>query len=336
MNKNSPYNNHEIDLIEILRFIWADKLKIIFITVIFFLVGIGYNYKTPNLFSNTLIIKPSIDNDFLKFIYFSREINYLHQSNQNIQLNELILQRFLNELTDYKELVLVLKNYKNIKESVSKLNEKEKNQELFKYSKLLVVNYPDDKSDYYSINFKWNNPNEARDILQKTINLTLNNIEKSFYEEIETIINLQKRKKKNDDLERLIYLTEQTLIAKELDLPDNQVDNFNLSQSNVSFSINANDVGYYLRGYRAIDKEIDLIRNRKYQRFNKIEKRINHLKEIKINWIDHNIYLMETKSLKKSQPVLIISVLLGLIFGIFYTLISNALSSKIVSKKSTK
>ena len=50
MNKNSPYNSNEIDLIEILRFIWDDKLKIIFITAIFFLVGIGYNYKTPNSF----------------------------------------------------------------------------------------------------------------------------------------------------------------------------------------------------------------------------------------------------------------------------------------------
>ena len=331
MNKNSPYNSHEIDLIEILRFIWDDKLKIIFITAIFFLVGIGYNYKTPNSFSNTLIVKPSIDKDFIKFTYFSKEIGHPNQLDQ-----DLILQRFLNELMDYKELVSVLKNNKNIKESISKLNEKEKNQELFKYSKLLVVNDPETKSDYYSINFKWNNFNEARDILQKTINLTLNNLEKSLYEEMETFTDLQKQKKINEDLERLVYLTEQTLIAKELNLPDNQVDNFNLSQSNVSFSINANDVGYYLRGYRAIDKEIDLIRNRKYEKFNKIEKRMNYLKEIKINWINYNIYLMETKSLEKSQSILLIYVLLGLTFGIFYTLISNSLSSKIVSKKRTK
>ena len=62
----------------------------------------------------------------------------------------------------------------------------------------------------------------------------------------------------NNDKQRLNYLKEQSTIARELNIIDNQIDNVNLTQSSVSLSINTADIAYYLRGYKAIDKEIDI------------------------------------------------------------------------------
>ena len=52
-----------------------------------------------------------------------------------------------------------------------------------------------------------------------------------------------------------------------------------------------------------------------------------------IEWIDYNIYSLEQKSLKNTKLILIISILLGLIVGVFFILISNAIQPQTVSKK---
>ena len=137
----------------------------------------------------------------------------------------------------------------------------------------------------------------------------------------------------NSDQIRLDYLKEQSAIAKELNILDNQIDNVNLSQSNVSLSINTADIAYYLRGYKAIDKEIELIETRTYTNLKFIEQEINNIKNMEFNYVDYNIYFMETKSLKDTKLILIVSVLLGLIVGVFFVLISNVFQSQSASKK---
>ena len=79
-----------------------------------------------------------------------------------------------------------------------------------------------------------------------------------------------------------------------------------------------------MRGYRAIDREIELIQNRDYQNLKFIEQEINEFKNSDIKFVDYNAYLIETKSLKNTKLILIISIILGLIIGVFYVLISNA------------
>ena len=132
----------------------------------------------------------------------------------------------------------------------------------------------------------------------------------------------------NKDAERLEYLKEQSAIAKELNIIDNQIDNINLSQSSVSLSINTASIAYYLRGYKAIDKEIELIENRDYLNLKFIEQEINDFKDTEIEFVKYNVYLMDHNSLKDTKLILVISILLGLIVGIFYVLISNAFQAK--------
>ena len=117
-------------------------------------------------------------------------------------------------------------------------------------------------------------------------------------------------------------MSEQSLIAKELDISDK-----GLNLDNPYYSET------YLRGYKAIDKEIEIIKNRNYPYLDFIEREINSLINEKIDWIDYNVNLINIKTLKNTKFNLLTSILLGLIFGVLYVLISNVLNNNRYLKK---
>ena len=167
---------------------------------------------------------------------------------------------------------------------------------------------------------KWHDPEEAIKILQDTLILISKNLKTAINNELKNTLEFQKKIIFNNERDRLNYLQEQTFIAKELDILNNQIDNVNLS-------------AYYLRGYKAIDKEIELIKNRDYESLKYSEQEIDALKDLEINYVDYNVYLIETKSLKNTKFILMISVLLGLIIGVSFVLISSAFQYQSASKK---
>jgi LPS O-antigen subunit length determinant protein (WzzB/FepE family) len=124
----------------------------------------------------------------------------------------------------------------------------------------------------------------------------------------------------NDNLARLEYLKEQNWIAKELNISDIK-------------ATRPTTTAYYLLGYKAINKEIEIVENRINQNFELIEKEINSLKKEAIEWINYDINLIQVKSLKETKLILIISTLLGLLVGVFYVLISDTFQSKTIPKK---
>jgi len=323
MKKNSPLYDDEIDLIALFKIIWDGKIKILLITIISFFLGFVYNSQIPVNYTNSLTIKPSKPTEFLKL----KNINELLKSNQSNQSNQLYLDRFINELEDYEEFLLNIQNTKKIQEHFSKISIEDQEKELFKYAKLLEIVAPK-KGQNYIINLKWHNSEEAQKILQDTLDLTSKNLKERIDLELEQLLEFEKRLRLNADRIRLDYLREQSAIAKELNIIDNQIDNVNLSQSSVSLNINTADIAYYLRGYKAIDKEIELIESRDYQNLKFIEQEINLLKTQKIKLADYNVYLISTQTLKDAKLILVISILLGLIVGIFFVLISNAFQPK--------
>jgi len=332
MKKNSFLYDDEIDLIALFKIIWNGKIKILLITIISFLVGLGYNSQIPRNYLNSLTINLSDNTEFTKFdniekLIKSNQIDHLNQS------NKLNLTKFVNELEDYEEFLLSIKNTKKIQENILKLNIEDQEKEMFRYAKLLEIVKPKKEEEKYTINFTWHDPNEAKKILQDALNLTSKNLKRSIDLELSQRLEYKKKLLFNDELIRLDYLNEQSAIAKELNIIDNQIDNVNLSQSSVSLNINTADIAYYLRGYKAIDKEIELIQNREHQNLKFIEQEINDLKNTEIKFAEYNIDLMNSNGLKNTKLILSISILLGLIVGIFYVLITNALQSQTVSKK---
>jgi len=334
MKKKYNLYNDEIDIISFLNTIFNGKIKILIITIFSFLIAFGYSYKQPKSYLYSLTIKPIDNAEFVK-------LSYIYKFFEKGKIN--FLDRFVIELEDYNEFFINLRNTKKVRKEFSELKiEEEKNRLLFKYAKLLEIVRPNKRKNEtdYILELKWDNTEEAIDILQGTINLTLNNFQNLINIELEENLKLKKKIIQNNDFKKLNFLSEQSTIAKELNIADNQVANDNLTQTKVSLNIktlyDTQGIAYYLRGYKAIDKEIELIKNRNYNDLEFIEKEINFLKKENINWINYNIYLTKIKSLNHNKLILLISILLGLMIGIFYVLISNAFQSQAVTKKKTK
>jgi len=326
MKKNYPLYENEIDLIALFKIFWNGKIKILLITIISFLVGSVYSSQIPINYLNSLTINPNKNSEFIKYDYMQKllKINKSNQSNQLNQLNQLNLSsqsdqsnqlnlfRFINEL---------------------KFNIEDQEMELFKNAKLLEIVKLNENEESYIINFKWHDPDEAKKVLQDILNLTSKNLKRSIDLELLQLLEFEKRLLLSKNLNRLDYLKEQSAIARELNIIDNQIDSVNLSQAAVSLNISTADIAYYLRGYKAIDKEIELIQNRESQNLKFIEQEINDFKDTEIEFVKYNIYSMKSNSLKNTKSILTTSILLGLIVGIFYVLISNALQSQTLSKK---
>jgi len=330
MKKNSLLYDDEIDLIALFKIIWNSKIKILLITIISFLVGLGYNSQIPRNYLNSLTINPSDNTEFIKFDNIEKLITSNQIEIDRSNLSNLV--KFINELEDYEEFLLSVKNTKKIQEDLLKLNIEDQKKELFKYTKILEIK-PKKGEENYTIDFKWHDPDEAKKILQDVLNLTSKNLKRSIDIELSQRLEYKKKLLFHNELLRLEYLNEQSAIAKELNIINNQIDNVNLSQSSVSLNFSITDITYYLRGYKAIDKEIELIQNRKKQNLKFIEQEINDFKNTEIKLAEYNIYLMNNKSLKNTKLIIIISILLGLIVGVIFVLISNALQSQTVSKK---
>ena len=329
MKKNYPLYENEIDLIALFKIFWNGKIKILLITIISFLVGSVYSSQIPINYLNSLTINPNKNSEFIKYDYMKKllKINQSNQSNQSNQLNQLNQLNLSSQSDQSNQLNL----FRFINEL--KFNTEDQEMELFKNAKLLEIVKLNENEESYIINFKWHDPDEAKKVLQDILNLTSKNLKRSIDLELLQLLEFEKRLLLSKNLNRLDYLKEQSAIARELNIIDNQIDSVNLSQAAVSLNISTADIAYYLRGYKAIDKEIELIQNRESQNLKFIEQEINDFKDTEIEFVKYNIYSMKSNSLKNTKPILATSILLGLIVGIFYVLISNALQSQTLSKK---
>ena len=340
MKKKYIENSDYIDLNKLLKIIWDGKIKIALITVIISAILFGYNHnkpKKPNVFHNTLDISSSKEEEFSSFLPV---YSYLgtNMSNKNL------LDEFIKEFLDYEELITVLKNNENIKKNISQLSKYGQQKELYRYAKLFTMT--DTEMSNYLLRFTWQDRGkESREIIDQALKLTSKSIDKSIFKEIETYYKIKKDLIIDKDLARIEFLIEQSSIAKRLNIEEKnqnftKIDEFQFPKldniGNVSFSFNesTNDP-YYSRGFKAIDIEINAIKNRRYRGLEKIRKKIDLLKERNINWVDYNIFFLETeqKNKKDEGMSLFIIILFSLIIGVLYALVSNSLQSQRAAKE---
>jgi LPS O-antigen subunit length determinant protein (WzzB/FepE family) len=351
MKKNhSLHSNTEIDLRILFQTLWNKKIEIALIALISFVIIVSYNNykpKKPDLFNNTLVIKPAKENEFLNFVSIHNYINK-RNSKKNLNFKEFkntkVLDRFIEEFLDYQELITILKENDNIKKKISQLSKYDQQQKLYGYAKSFNIEKLKVESANYVLKFTWPaDDREIRDIINESFKLVEKNLRESIFRELESYYELEKNLITNRDLERIEYLLEQSKIAKEqgikvqsvvteeenMDIPLD-VENKN-SLDGITLNINSNNnsyTSYYLKGYKTIDMEIELIRNRKYVLLENIREEINLLKRKDIKWVDYNIFLLDTKLQSKNETFsLSFSILFSLIIGLVYAFISNAIQS---------
>ena len=345
--------NDEINLVELFKVIWSGKITIALITLIFFViisVNDKYKPKQPNLFESSLLIKPAKEEQFLSFFslgYFNYERSYdeekIFNYNKENYLSEItylkVLDKFVEEFLDYEELIKVLRENEQIKKSISQLSLDNQKKKLYEYAKLFSLKKIGENSSYYALEVTWpNNEREIEDILDQTIKLVEESLARSIFLRIESHYRNKKNLAINRDLASLEFLSEQSSIAKRLNLFEAKeregailLDSSNKNRMKNEFMYSNT---YYLRGYKVIDMEIDLIKNRKYSQFDNIEKKIASLKEEDIKWVNYNLLLLDTKLQSKHNPLpSALIIIFGLLIGTLYVLISNALKSYTVPRK---
>ena len=403
MKKKYKSESDEIDLSKIILTLWNEKIKVILIMLVFISVGIYKYYQQAPSFVLTLNVQESQNSNFIKFfpineILRNSKKNSINRSDTSVpvissyQVNsKFILDKFINEFKDNEELTSILENNPLVQDSINGKSEKDQRQILANFAKSIVfIKHKKKDEREFILDFYWNDIEEFKKILDETMKLVLINLKKSLVEDVKNLANsieknnlilLESLELQLDlfdqttnqiELSRLQYLIEQSKMAKELDIKDNQLDfltlllaeksklisqEFDKNPSDIFFSLEQN-APYYLRGYKAIDKEIELIQNRDKRnnlfsspKFVRTVEKINEIKsdlsskqlinyldtienDDETKWVNFDLLYLNTVSLNDNRNIIIKYIMIGLLIITFYVLIVHVIkSTKLVTRK---
>ena len=380
MEDTKPHYDDEIDLVELFQTIWDGKWKIIATTFIAAIFGFVFSVVKPNSFEVSTPIQIGKQSVFLQYtplndllkkegMLFDNETN---PNGYSID-SDSIFKQFVIEFNNYEELIDAVSSSEYVKETIEDYDDIDKNKALIEFAKSFELRAPSKNDENWFLFFEWPDDIEGvrilNDAMQKML-LNIRNDSKSDIDELATAIEIRNTQEleilRNEliliqekiivrNKKRIQYLIEQSEIAKELGIETNRLDANALSQSSqngISLSVSSNDVPFYLRGYRAIDKEISLIQMRTEEEkllsasgYLEIKEKIFSLEKdlsssqlrnasevIAIDdpndWVEFDLAIAEIKSQKKTILYVALSIVLGGIIGAIYVLISSAIRKR--------
>ena len=197
--------------------------------------------------------------------------------------------------------------------------------------------------------------NNIKNYLKLNFNTTLDNLKllnQYKLEDLNLDINNVKKDYDNETSNRLAFLKEQSLIARKLNIENNtlEVENFSTPSGVISNLQSAKP--YYMRGYSMIEKEIELIESRNNKdAFTKnlldLEKQKRALLEDKLldrtEKLFNNTPIVNDNDFKAANIIyqdtefkasfsfikaVLFAGIFGIIFGMFYVVISNAIQQR--------
>ena len=374
----------ELNLYEVILSIWYNKFKIILILLITVAFGLWTNSFPKKYLATTEIIPISFDveNKYSTYNHFAK-INQLNKNIKNKRTGDLFLNVNLEiidkdflyslflEAVQNKEIFIepIIKNKLiNRDKFTNDLDFKETLNKLLSSIEIVPNSNQNQNLKYndrqvWYINFKTQDKQKWTNILQE-VNSKINNkikysLEEEFKKKIELEININKialddikNQIDNENMfnkieieNRLVFLSGQALLAKELNIATPSI-----FQNNNNI---INDNNYFLKGYKAIDKEIQLMKSRKKQNY--IYKNIEIL-NLRKKFLEDNKFLNRLKSVINEIPIksenffaanikynltnykslnlgliktLILSIAVGLIIGVFYVVTLNILKNNL-------
>jgi len=371
MSEVRPPYDDGIDLFEFFETLWDGKWKIILTTFVAAIIGVVFSVVKPNSFEVSTPFhsgKPSV------FITYT-SLNDLLKSNKfsfSVDENS-IFKMFIAEFNDYEEMVDAVSTSEFVQKSIKNLDDDDKQRALIGFAKAFKLKAPSKKEKNWTLSFEWHDHIEGAKLFNDAIRQMLSNIKNisvSNVNELAEVIDIQNTRnleqlrnklsliEKNQTYiikKRIQYLREQSAIAKELGIETNRLDANALSKSSknaISLSVNSNDVPFYLRGYKAIDKEIALIESRSDEEklliadgYIQTKEEIISLEtdlsssqlrnaaevianDIPNDWVQFDLSIADVKSQKKSMLYVALSIVLGGMVGAMYVLISNAVRKR--------
>ena len=269
-----------------------------------------------------------------------------------------VFDEFVIQYNQRQEIIKILSNNPFVSSFVNDSDDED--QILSKAKEFEIVSEGVENNSLF-LHFKWPVKKDIYSLGNLTIQNTLLSVKETLLDDLNFIklyVENQKQRLKTqykkdiisvsnkiyeEDKSRLIFLKEQLKIAKSLEIHDN------------SYVENAFNDNYYLRGSKAIEKEIEILSNRPKENSLILSKEylslVNQLNDIEndetiqqivnaidlfskesINdWIDYNLAFAEIVNLKKKRiKVFVFSIIFGIFCGCFAILFREA---RILRKK---
>ena len=397
MEKNFQKDNQEFDLIELMYTVWKGKWKIAAAVVILFIAMISYQSNQKNNFTAITEIKPISSLLLKKYstlnnLITSSNAPVITNANDNTDnflgvLPKITRESFFNIYID------ILQDRSLIQDGIRKFNlleasqysdEQEYNEAITMLAssvKILTPLISKEKNgklenSYHTIEFvyddaeKWISVLKYLDevinkLVKKTLLVEYNNVllslkEKKKYalEDISTKINNNLIDYEREMSDHLSYLKEQSEIAKKLGISKSTVEVQTFGNQNALLSNIQTDSPFYLRGYEAIDKEIELIESRNNKKafiqglfdLEKKKRAIEQDQTIeRIKLATSSVLLLDNHKFsaatidaistkfeyEDNNKLRVLAMVFGLTVGVFYVIISNAFQSHKKIKKKT-
>ena len=379
MEKNPQIDKNEINLIELIKILWEGKWKIAAAVVILFIASISYlSIKTRN-FTAITEIKPIGTLELNKYIEFNNLITNTKSEGRVESVTSLrLLNVYINVLNNKSVFEDAIRKF-NLLEASQYNNEQEYSEAIIRLSSSIKILSPSAsakslETSYHTINFIHHDAEKWKSILRYVDESTNKLVKKNLVDEVNNSLVFLANQKKYQledisikinnhyiDYERevndkLAYLEEQAAIAKKLGIAKNTIEVQTFGNQNALLSNVQTDSPFYLRGYEAIEKEIELIELRENKNafitnffLLEQEKRAieqdQTIERVKLAFqsnilADNNEFSAGTINTISTQfkyddyiHKYVIAIVIGLMAGIFYVLISNAFQSFRVSKK---
>ena len=380
MSKVSPTYDDEIDLFEFFETLWDGKWKIITTSFVAAVIGVVFVVTKPNSFEVSTPIHSGKQSVFLYYtslndLLKNEGILYEVKTNPNGYIfdSASVFKMLITEFNDYEEMVDAVSKSEFVQKTIKDLDDDDKQKKLIDFAKAFELKASSKNEDNWTLSFEWHDNLEGLRLFKDAIRQTLSNIKNISISNINQLAeaidirntrNIERLRNqltlilKNQteiDKKRIQFLLEQSAIAKELGIETNRLDANALSQSSqnaISLSVNSNDVPFYLRGYKAIDKEIALIESRSDEDklliadgYIQIKEEIISLEtdllssqlrmaaevienDIPNDWVQFDLSIADVKSQKKSMLYVALSIVLGGMVGVMYVLISNAVRKR--------
>jgi len=365
--EQSQKDDGEINLTELIRFIWNGKWLIIGVTAVTCIIAVIYLISMPKTYTGKLKVSPISAIETLQYI----DLNSSKLIDINSEELELL---FIQNVREYKSLEASITENMYLKKFENETELDFSRRIKVAARRLVEVTKPEATS---TLSFTTRQPKLARKVVTEALLLSNGNVRmelqtmidirvaaysRHLTKEIEDIDLSSKILLKNEKLKvqaRLAFLNEQSAIAKALgikeDTPPTQTifagDATINGNIDIRGSYTKNERSHYLLGYFNIDKEIELLLSRRSPQLfipkflaNERDKEeiikdstitrtkkslaLSPIGSNTFKSVSYNIDSLEFKSTTNSLKILLLSIILGGVMGLIVLVIRVAVIRK--------
>jgi LPS O-antigen subunit length determinant protein (WzzB/FepE family) len=346
----------EINFFEFLGMLWESRWFVIWGSSGAAICGLLAFLVVPSTYYFVVPISPAPASTFIPYLPLNEVIR---KNGFEYHLDEeKTFSMFVSELNDYQEFIDVLGRDKGIVEELEGIKAEEKRAFLIAIAKEFKLIESNDGG--WFITFEWGSVDGGKAILHEVLSEILTNVKHNIVADIvafryaaeqrrsykkadvEASIQLIKKTTELDNKQRLLFLSEQAAIARELGLKIDSLDINGLVRQDEGkslLSVFSSGIPFYLRGYKAIDKEVELIASRSSEELLSLNKKSVELQKELIElenhvgieqldsgkvfieqakpekWVIFNIELANVSENKSFSLYILLPALLGAFFG---------------------